>query len=234
MKIFKSFFVVFRNYFGFSKIETRASLIIIPILFTLLLSQRFIINYYPLHRETYESDSILLQNILETAKQVVVDSTQKTGAKKIVKAHEEPVIRPRPKQAIVIKDLNTADTADLKRIYGVGSRLSNRIVKFRDALGGYHSMDQLYEVYNLDSIVIDRIRSKFEVAKDFIPKRINVNSATLEILAKHPYLSFQDSKLLLEYRNQHGNFSDPDELLKIPVFDSIKLNRLKPYLLTEH
>ncbi len=51
-------------------------------------------------------------------------------------------------------DINTADTTQLAELRGIGSKLSARIVKYRDALGGFHSTEQYVEVYGLDSILL--------------------------------------------------------------------------------
>ncbi|HLS37651.1 MAG TPA: helix-hairpin-helix domain-containing protein, partial [Sphingobacterium bovisgrunnientis] len=45
--------------------------------------------------------------------------------------------------------INTADTSELKQLKGIGSVLAARIVKFRDALGGFHSVNQIQEVYGI-------------------------------------------------------------------------------------
>src|SRR5690606_9841495 len=54
-------------------------------------------------------------------------------------------------------DLNTADTAQLVRVYGIGPVLSKRIVKFRERLGGFVAPEQVYEVYGLDSATATRL-----------------------------------------------------------------------------
>jgi len=67
------------------------------------------------------------------------------------------------KKEVVKKDLNQADISALKAVYGAGEKVSNRIVKYRKLLEGFSLMDQLYEVYRLDSTVVDEIRKKFEI-----------------------------------------------------------------------
>lgn len=58
-------------------------------------------------------------------------------------------------------NLNIADTSQLKRVYGIGDKLSERIVKYRDKLGGFVSMSQLKEVYGLDSTVVEDVERDF-------------------------------------------------------------------------
>ena len=130
-------------------------------------------------------------------------------------------------------DLNKADSLELQEVYGVGKKLSARIIRFREALGGFVSMDQLYEVYSLDSAVIERLRERYILAEEFQPRTIDLNTDSLEYLAKHPYISFREAKLIIAYREQHGNYTDPRTLLNIPLIDEDKLTKLVPYLRTE-
>ena len=75
-------------------------------------------------------------------------------------------------------DLNNADTSQLKKIYGIGDKLSMRILKYRDVLGGFVGMDQLKEVYGLDSLVINRLIENSTIQNEFQPKKININTAS--------------------------------------------------------
>ncbi len=47
-------------------------------------------------------------------------------------------------------EINSADTAMLMRIRGIGPVFSRRIVRYREILGGYHNVAQLREVYGMD------------------------------------------------------------------------------------
>lgn len=46
-------------------------------------------------------------------------------------------------------EINTADTTELKRLRGIGSVLSARIVKYRGKIGGFTSVEQLRNIYGL-------------------------------------------------------------------------------------
>jgi DNA uptake protein ComE-like DNA-binding protein len=60
-------------------------------------------------------------------------------------------------------NLNTASASDLLPIHGIGPVLSKRIIKYRDAIGGYTHKHQLYKVYGLDSVVALRLFDYFYV-----------------------------------------------------------------------
>jgi competence protein ComEA len=130
-------------------------------------------------------------------------------------------------------DLNEADTAQLVKVYGIGKRLSERIIKYRNRLGGFVSMDQLKEVYGLDSTVIKDISTKFLVAENYQPVQLSINISSEKELGSHPYLSFKLAKAIVAYRFQHGNFAVLDDLTKVQLLSEKDFKRIKPYLTLE-
>lgn len=54
-------------------------------------------------------------------------------------------------------ELNSADTTELKKLRGIGSKLSQRIVKYRTKLGGFTSKEQLKAVYGLSEETYEAI-----------------------------------------------------------------------------
>lgn len=127
-------------------------------------------------------------------------------------------------------DINTADTTQLMRIYGIGSKLSARIIKYRESLGGFISMNQLSEVYGLDSTVIATLKTKSFIAENFTPRTLSINSSAEKELGAHPYIRYKLAKAITAYRFQHGNFSSLDELRNISIIDPATFEKIKPYL----
>lgn len=127
-------------------------------------------------------------------------------------------------------DINNASTEDLKKVYGIGNVLSERIKKFRDALGGFVKAEQFYEVYGLDSATVERMIRRFDITKDFVPRKIFINTLPAEEIQKHPYISGKASEVLVRYRKEHGNFRGKADLEKIKTFTPEALARLYPYL----
>lgn len=136
------------------------------------------------------------------------------------------------KTALTIKkfDINTADTTQLIRIYGIGSKLSQRIIKYRNSLGGFISMNQLNEVYGLDSIVVNELTEKVFIRDEFEPNLLAINSLTEKELAAHPYIKYNLAKAITTYRFQHGNFTSLEDLKKIALVDETFYTKIKPYL----
>jgi DNA uptake protein ComE-like DNA-binding protein len=127
-------------------------------------------------------------------------------------------------------DINMADTTVLKGIYGIGSKLAARIVKFRDGLGGFITQHQLREVYGLDSTVVDRLLKMSFVEEGFIPTQINLNSADEKKLSAHPYIRQKIARSLITYRFQHGDFQDVNDITKLPMLTVAEAERILPYV----
>jgi len=127
-------------------------------------------------------------------------------------------------------DINTADTTDLKKINGIGTKLSARIVKFRDKLGGFTQPTQLAEVYGLSPEVLDSLQKYTFIQPGYHPKQINLNTATFEELRQHPYLNYNLARMIIAYRTQHGSYQTVDDLRNIKQINEQQLQKLIPYL----
>ena len=55
-------------------------------------------------------------------------------------------------------ELNTADTATLKKIPGIGSYYARKIVAYREALGGFVSKSQVTEIDGLPPDIVQWFR----------------------------------------------------------------------------
>lgn len=133
------------------------------------------------------------------------------------------------KKTITPFDLNTANAEQLKQINGIGEKLSERIIKFRDKLGGFVNTDQLKDVYGLMPEVIAELLKYGSVTPDNV-KKINVNTATYEQLKAHPYIRYNVAKVIVNYREQHGKYASMTDLGKIKILDQATLEKLKPYV----
>lgn len=139
--------------------------------------------------------------------------------------------KPKVEFAILPKfDLNLADTSVLQTVIGIGSVLSGRIISFRDKLGGFVEVDQLYQVYNLDSVVVSRLITIGFIAPGFEPELIDINSVGVDEIAAHPYINWNQARLLVAYRNQHGRFKEAKDLAEVYSFDQEFVEKIKPYM----
>jgi DNA uptake protein ComE-like DNA-binding protein len=127
-------------------------------------------------------------------------------------------------------DINQADTLQLASVRGIGLALSRRIAKYRDLLGGFSGRHQIYEVYGLDSLVVDELFRKGFLREGESVRQLKINQATEKELDAHPYISPRLAKILVAYRVQHGNFTSVESLTPVKLLDEPTLRKLAPYL----
>ena len=126
-------------------------------------------------------------------------------------------------------ELNTADTAELQRLWGIGPVLSARIVRYRDLLGGFTRKEQLREVYGLADSVYDRIAPRVTVDTTRL-QHLDINTATYGQLLRHPYLDKHQVAAIVRLREKQGAFQSLDDLHQIPIIEQETYTKITPYL----
>jgi DNA uptake protein ComE-like DNA-binding protein len=126
-------------------------------------------------------------------------------------------------------DINKATIEDLRKVYGIGEKLSARIVKYRTKLNGFVTTSQLDEVYGLKPEVIENLWKRFYIEKPNIIK-INLNTCTLEELLKIPYINYELADEIINQRTLREGFKNFEELTKIQNFPSDKIKIIEVYL----
>lgn len=129
-------------------------------------------------------------------------------------------------------DVNIADTAAFIALPGIGSKLAQRIVSFRDKLGGFHTIEQVAETFGLPDSTFQKIKPRLVLSNPSV-KKVNVNMATVEELKMHPYIRYTIGNAIVQYRTQHGNFRSVNDLKKIVLITEDVYNKLQPYVKTE-
>lgn len=132
-----------------------------------------------------------------------------------------------PKGKII--EINGADSIALIQIKGIGASFAKRIMKYRGRVGGFYKKEQLLEVFGLDSAKFDEIKNQISVNTSDL-KMININTAQLEDFKGHPYIRYKQVNAIIEYRKQHGNYSNIADLNKVAILNQETVERLAPYL----
>ncbi len=131
-------------------------------------------------------------------------------------------------------DINLADSSEFMKLKGIGPVFSNRIIKFRDALGGFVTTEQLSEIYGLPEETYQHIFPKLTVDKSDV-KLLKINVISASELSKHPYVTYKQAQTIINYRNQHGAFNRVEDLAKIHSLDEDFFRKIEFYLdFTEH
>ena len=110
-------------------------------------------------------------------------------------------------KSIEVKNLNTSSARDLTQVRGIGEVLSKRIVKYRKRLQGFDELDQLYEVYGLDSLVVEKVKRQFKLITKPERVKIPIAEVTMEALLRIPYLSKSEAKKIIGLRTRNRNLS---------------------------
>ena len=126
-------------------------------------------------------------------------------------------------------ELNTADSATLVEVRGIGPFFARVIIEHRNKLGGYRTKEQVLEVYGMDSAKFAKIESELWVDSLAVNK-IDVNTATLKELLRHPYINFNQAKSIVNYREQHGLFKSVADIQKIHLVKGETYRKIAPYL----
>lgn len=150
------------------------------------------------------------------------------SAAKAYPAYENrPFVREERKPNLI--NINEADTTAFIALPGIGSKLSVRIVNFREKLGGFYSVEQIGETWGLPDSTFQKLKPRLQINGDNV-RKINVNAATKDELKSHPYIRWNLANAIVEYRNQHGNFKSLEELRNIVLIDETTFDKIVHYL----
>lgn len=127
---------------------------------------------------------------------------------------------------ISLVDLSKTTAEELIKIKGIGNYYAKAIIKYRDALGGYHNVSQLQEVPAMNEELYEQIKSRFIISgkiRKFIPISMEFKQAL-----KHPYMDYETTKVFFNLSANDYN-KELDKLIKKGMVDT----RLIPYLLAD-
>ncbi len=173
--------------------------------------QNYITKSLPLQKIQDYTDEELLSWIVKNSKPRFKDNTKDANL---------------PFKSI---ELNTADTAQLCHLKGIGSKLSLRIVNFRNSLGGFYHVLQLSEVYGISDELFDNLRNQVTVDKIHMQK-LRPQSLSIEEISKHPYINYYQAK---ELKNLYRKNKTPSaaDIIQLKSISENDWEKLKYYLI---
>lgn len=231
----------FKRFMTFSRSERIAVITIVSMIAISLIAKYLIINNPPkkdyfkhdldsiIARREAVFDSIRIADSIEKTNKIKKDKTclvptgnsyNKQRPKQVITRTDNTCVVHNAEQAIIIVDLNTADTTLLKRLPGIGSSFAKRIVEYREKLGGYCETVQLLEVYRMDTARYNEIKDYVKIDSSFVPNKLKINSDAFKMMVKHPYLEYDDVKKIVNHREQKGMIASWEQLTKV-VGDAI-------------
>lgn len=131
--------------------------------------------------------------------------------------------------SLVTIDINKADTSMFISMPGIGAKLAQRIIHFREKLGGFYMVNQLAETFGLPDSTFQKNRFRFTCDGSTV-RKININTASAMELKQHPYIDWNIANAIFSYRKQHGLYHSIQQLEQIAIIDPELLVKLLPYL----
>ena len=132
-------------------------------------------------------------------------------------------------QKITVLDINQATKEDLMKVYGIGDKISNRILEQKEKYGAFVSMEQMDDIWGLSPEVIEKLKSSFAVKSTANIRKININNASVKELSQFPFFRYQLAKDIVIYRTMNGDIKIED-LSKIKGFPLEKIGIIALYL----
>ena len=132
-------------------------------------------------------------------------------------------------KAGTVIELNTADSARLTELKGIGPSFAARIISYRNRLGGFYNKEQLKDIYGVDSLKYAGISGQVSVNAGMVKKML-INTISFEQLRIFPYLTYKQVNAIIQYRTQHGNYSSMADMKNIAILDEGILRKIEPYL----
>jgi DNA uptake protein ComE-like DNA-binding protein len=168
-------------------------------------------------------DSSLLEDVLELVR--IAPSTSTAPAASPETYSYQPKSPPPPPASF---DINASDTTAWRSLPGVGAYRAKRIVRFRDALGGFSSIKQLSETRGLPDSTFQAIKQYLAPGKIYRP--LAINRARYEELKNHPYISRNLANSIVKNREKFGRFNGPEDLSRLRLINDKNKPQILPYL----
>ncbi len=205
-----------RNWFGYSRRERRSTFVLLNII-VVIFGLRYI---YPSGNNSLKIIPLELLNS-DTDSALVIQDTPALVAKQRVSKNQ---VRKYP-----ILNLNICDSASLEALPGIGPVLSSRIIRYRNLIGGYVSVDQLKEVYGLPEETFDLISARV-MADSLTIRKIRINEWDYRQLIRHPYFQRSEVSAILKYRELNGRIPGIREMVSNNLISPETAKKLRPYL----
>lgn len=151
-----------------------------------------------------------------------VKNYEKKGNENTYKSYQK---EPEPEQVLI----NTTNADELMKFKGIGPGFSKRIINYRNKLGGFIRIEQLQEVYGLPDSTFQHIKDRIVIQQEKINK-ININTASEEELANHPYIGKFMAGNIVKLRDDLKSFTNITDLRQVPLINEEKYRKIVPYI----
>lgn len=135
-------------------------------------------------------------------------------------------------KAIEKIEINSASYDELIQIKGIGNYFAEQIIDLRIRRGGLTSLNQLLEIPYFNEEKLEKVLPSMDIDQSKVLK-INLNKATLKQLSRHPDITWDMARSIIDLRTDLGTFESLDQILLSAHVDLRRFNHLKKYLTIE-
>jgi competence ComEA-like helix-hairpin-helix protein len=208
---------ILKNYLSITKKEWNGMVVLI-MLIAIVLAAPYIL-------QLWREDTTINPNEFNKALAILSKAKKSPG-------NDDPAAAPafhKKAAAGTVIELNTADSVKLTELNGVGLSFARRIVTYRNRLGGFIRKEQLKEVFGMDDEKYDGLASQVSVDASHIQK-IHINKVDFDGLSHFPYLTFKQMNAIIQFREQHGEYTSLDDMRNIAILNDEILRKIGPYI----
>lgn len=220
-----------KDFFYFSKGDRIAIILLLNLIvvsggiFIYMNKFTFIDSIYRDQNEDIQKDFVQFSNnleVIEPLKEELADNNE--SPETTHKPQKENKQKLELGQTI---DINSASLITLTRIPGIGNTFAERIIEYRNSLGGFASLEQLYEIKGITVNKFSKVLPYIIMEKK--QKLIRINKASTDQLTSHPYFDEKQIRAIVELRKD-SKIKDISNLSDNENFSSRDIERLTPYI----
>ncbi|MEM8897518.1 MAG: helix-hairpin-helix domain-containing protein [Bacteroidota bacterium] len=148
-------------------------------------------------------------------------------------------------------DVNLASAEDFQQFSGIGKVLSERILKFRTAKGGFHNIEEVQQVYGIQDSVFQKMKPYLVLTSppsrktysypakrkalytQVSPAPIDINMADSSEWASLPGIGPVLSKRIINYRKARNGFTSLEDVSSVYGLSEDTYQKIIPYLLID-
>jgi competence ComEA-like helix-hairpin-helix protein len=226
---------------GFSRYERNGIIFLCLAIFTSIILKKYVVQQFAEDRPlTVEDNQKItgLQRQIDNARDSFSYNKNKSNAyeiagNKYAYQNNPATTDKNPKPDFKI-EINAASAADFEKLYGIGKVLSQRIVDFRDKLGGFYSIEQIRDVWGIQDSTYQRFRKQLAIKPAKI-RKVNINTASFEELTSNPYFFSTIAKQIIGYRTKVRPFETVEDIRNLYYVKDHpeQFYKLQPYALVE-
>jgi competence protein ComEA len=204
---------------GFSRFERNGIIMLCSLIVISIVSKKYVVQYFVGERPFTQNDkqkiAQLQQQINEAKSTYTYNNSSLKNSDKYHSVNEyyneRKSFEKKKDYYDFTIEVNSASAEDYEKLYGIGKVYAERIVNFRNKLGGFYSINQIKDVFGIEDSAFQKFRKNLTI-KPVQAKKININTATFEELTANPYFFSTVAKQIIGYRTKVKPFANIEDV----------------------